>query len=61
MEGLLTTKEVANKLNLKASTITYYIRTKQLPAIKLGKSYQISEKDLADFLESRKTVKEEKR
>lgn len=59
MAQLLTTKEVAERLNLNASTITYYIRTKQLPAMKLGRSYQISETDLLEFLESRKTIQKE--
>lgn len=56
----ISTKDVAKMLNVSPTTITYYIRTKKLPAIKLGKSYQISKSDLITFLESRKTIKEEK-
>lgn len=56
MNEYLTTKEVSEKLNLALSTVTYYIRKGELRATKLGRGYRIEEKDLREFIESRKTI-----
>lgn len=55
MGEYLTTKDVAKRLNLALSTVTYYIRQGELRATKLGRGYRIEEKDLMEFIESRKT------
>jgi excisionase family DNA binding protein len=52
---LFTPKEVASKLQLNLLTIYRYIKTKKLPAIKLGRSYRILEQDLTDFIKEHKT------
>lgn len=58
MSKYMNTKEVASKLNIAQSTVTYYIRQKQLNAIKLGKGYKISESDLQEFINNRQTKNE---
>lgn len=57
MNGYMNTKEVAEKLDIAVSTVTYYIRNNELKAIKLGKGYKITEEDLNDFIHKRKTKK----
>lgn len=54
----MTTKDVADRLNVAKSTVTYYIRNKQLNAAKIGKGYKISEKDLQEFIKKRQTKNE---
>lgn len=51
---LLTTREVADKLKIDPTTVTYYIRKGQLKAIKLGRGYRVSQEELERFLESKK-------
>lgn len=55
MTEYLTTKEVAEKLNLALSTVTYYIRQGELKATKLGRGYRITEDDIKEFVKSRET------
>jgi len=54
-DKLLDVDEVAELLGVEPSTVRHYIRTKQLPAIRLGNQYRISEKDLQKFLDERRT------
>jgi excisionase family DNA binding protein len=54
-DKLLDVDEVAERLGVEPSTVRHYIRTKQLPAIRLGNQYRISEKDLQKFLDERRT------
>jgi len=49
-----TTKEVAEIVHYKPKTITMFIRQGRLKAYKIGKSYQISEEQLKEFIESGK-------
>lgn len=53
MSEFLTTKQVAEKLNIAISTVTFYIRTGQLKAIKLGKGYRVTEENLENFIKER--------
>jgi excisionase family DNA binding protein len=55
-DRLLDVDEVAERLGVEPSTVRHYIRTKQLPAIRLGNQYRVSEKDLQRFLDERRTV-----
>lgn len=55
MKEYYTTKEVADKLNIKTETVTYYIRKGELEAIHLGGGYRITEDDLQQFIDSRRT------
>ncbi len=52
---LLTPKQVADQLQLSLITVYTYIKSKQLVAIRLGRSYRITEKDLNNFLKLNRT------
>ncbi len=56
MDKLYTCEELAERYSVKIITIWGWIRDKKLPAIKTGKAYRVSEKDLLAFEASRKTV-----
>src|SRR4051812_6553903 len=43
MDNLLTTEQVAKRLNLHQNTVIRYIRSGRLPAVKVGKSYRIKQ------------------
>ena len=47
-----TPDQVAKILQLNILTIYKYIRLGKLPAIKVGRSYRISENDLEQFLQA---------
>lgn len=54
-QNLLTTKEVAERLQLKIQTVQKYIRDGKINAIKFGgKVYRVSETELQTFLENQK-------
>ena len=54
-EEYLTPGQIAERLQLNILTIYSYIREKQLPAFKLGRSYRIRKSDLNTFLRSKRT------
>lgn len=56
MSELHTCEEVAKRYGVKKITVWEWIRNKRLPAIKIGKSYRISDSDLMEFESSRKTT-----
>lgn len=56
-ERLLTTQDVADRLQVKERTVRDWIRSGELPAFDLGQGYRISEEDLEAFLEGRKRTK----
>src|SRR6266487_2249988 len=43
MDKLLTTEQVAQRLNIHQNTVIRYIHSGRLPAVKVGKSYRIKE------------------
>lgn len=51
-KNLLTPEQVASILQLHILTIYGYIREGKLDAIRLGRSYRITPKDLEQFIES---------
>lgn len=56
-DGLLDTQEVARILGVHVQTVRRYIRSKQLPAIRLTpRLYKIRQNDLERFLSTRQTV-----
>jgi excisionase family DNA binding protein len=55
---LYNIEDIAKLLNVSIHTVRYWIKTKQLKAAKLGKSWRVEHNDLVDFLNSRKNVKE---
>lgn len=58
-DGLLDTREVARILGVHVQTVRRYIRSKQLPAIRLApRLYKVRQVDLERFLNARRTVTE---
>jgi excisionase family DNA binding protein len=49
MDKLYTCEEVAERYQVQLTTVWDWIRSKFLPAIKLGRVYRIRECDLKDF------------
>ena len=60
MEKLYTCEEVANRYEVQITTVYDWIRKKNLPALKIGKSYMVQESDLKQFEEKNKTTAEER-
>lgn len=56
MAELYTCEQVADRYDVKVITVWDWIRRKQLPAMKIGKSYRISQDDLEAFESARKTT-----
>jgi excisionase family DNA binding protein len=54
-ERFMTVPQLAEKLGVSRHTIYKWIRDKHLSAYKLSHELRISESDLNDFLESRRT------
>ena len=59
MEPLYTVQQVAEYLNLATRTIYSYIRSGKLKAMKVGREYRITQKELERFLDLRENGKEE--
>lgn len=57
MEKYLTPEQVAEIYGVKVITVWDWIRKKKLGAIKSGRLYHISQQDLKEFEEARKTKK----
>lgn len=53
--NLLTPEQVAEILQVHVLTIYGYIRRGKLDAVRLGRSYRITPKDLTHFIESNRT------
>lgn len=53
MDNLLSTKEVAEVLNVTSRTIRNLIDSGELPAYKIGRNWRIKEKELMEFIEER--------
>lgn len=64
MPDMLTTAEVAERLNLSEKTIRNLIDSGELKAFKFGRVYRISEEQLNNFINQSRTdldnIKEEK-
>lgn len=50
---LLTTSDVARRLDVATGTVVFWIRTGQLRALKWGQTWVTTEPDLQDFLRER--------
>jgi len=55
---LYDVKDVAEILGVAGRTVRYWIDTKQLKAVRLGRGWRIEHDDLMEFMESRKNIKE---
>jgi excisionase family DNA binding protein len=53
LREFLTVDEVAKELRVDRRTIMRWIRTGQLPAIKVGQTYRILKSEYQDFLKNR--------
>lgn len=49
MERLYTINELCERYNVQSATIWRWIKTGELPAMKIGKSYRIKESCLQEF------------
>lgn len=56
MSKMYTCEEIAERYSVKLITVWDWIRKKKLAAIKIGRSYRVSEEDLKQFEDSRRTV-----
>ena len=55
---MYTCEEVAQRYSVKVITVWDWIRKKKLNAIKLGREYRVSEDDLIQFEEERRTIQQ---
>lgn len=51
---MLTLKEVAERLKLHPNTLRRYARQGELPAVRFGRVWRVEEKDLDEFIKTRK-------
>ena len=58
-ETYLTPQEVADLLKLTRRTVYRWIESGELPVIRFGSAYRITESDLRDFIEARRTKRGE--
>ncbi len=52
-ESLLTVSEVASMMRVSNMTVYRLIKSRQLPALKVGKNYRIRESDMEQYLNER--------
>ena len=57
MEKLYRCEEIANRYEVQITTVYDWIHKKNLPALKIGKSYMVQESDLKQKKKKKKTVK----
>jgi excisionase family DNA binding protein len=55
--GFITPEEVAQDLRVNILTVYKYIRQGSLGAIRIGRNYRISQKDLTVFIKSKRVRK----
>ena len=60
MGKLYTCFDIANRYGVPVETVWFWIRKKQLSAIKIGKSYRVSEEDINYFENQRRTILQSK-
>jgi excisionase family DNA binding protein len=58
-EQLYTPQEVADYLKVDVRTVYRWLREGKMDAIRFQREYRIAESDLRDFLERRRTRREE--
>jgi len=55
-QRFLTVPQIAKDLSISEDLVRIWIRTKQLPAYRVGKEYRIKQEDYAEFLKKRRTT-----
>ena len=58
-ETYYTLPEVAEKLKVSRRTVYRWVQAGELPAYRLGGEFRITERDLEQFLEARRTPRSE--
>jgi len=58
LEKFYSCEQISERYNVKLSTVWEWIRLKRLPAVKIGRLYRISERDLIAFENSNRTTSE---
>lgn len=53
MREFLTVQEIAKELRVSWKTVTRWIQSGDLPAIKVGRTYRILKSDYQDFLKQK--------
>lgn len=56
MEKFYTCEEVARRYRVEKATVWAWIRTKQLPAVRIGRNYIVSEQALESFEKKHLTI-----
>ena len=56
MSEMYTCQQVAERYGLKTLTVWSWIRTKKLPAVRIGRSYLIRKEDIEAFENARVTI-----
>jgi excisionase family DNA binding protein len=60
MKGLLTLRQVAQKLQISETTLYKLARKGKIPAIKVGNQWRFKIEDIDKWLESQKVLEKEK-
>ena len=58
-QDLITLEEVAEILHVTVDTVRSYVREKQLPAYRVGRSYLVDRADVYRFLQDRRTTQDD--
>lgn len=56
LDEWVTLQEIADELKLHIETVREWVRTKRLPAYKVGRDYRVKRTDLNKFLADRRTT-----
>lgn len=54
MEEFYTVKEIADILKVNKVTVQRWCKTKDLPAVKIGKSYRVEKRDFEEWYSTKK-------
>ena len=57
MSKMHSCSDIAERYGVQVITVWEWIRKKKLPAMKIGRDYRISDKDIEIFEESCRTIK----
>jgi excisionase family DNA binding protein len=57
MQKMYSCVDIAERYGVQVITVWDWIRKRKLPAMKIGRDYRISDKDIEVFEESCRTVK----
>lgn len=57
MQKMYSCVDIAERYGVRVNTVWDWIRKKKLPAMKIGKDYKMSDKDIEVFEDSCRTVK----